>query len=271
MKKDWLQKLSPKTRKAMQKLEESLKQMPQIAAAYSGGMDSTLLAILVRFFKPEFSEVLLVKSEFMSKAELDIARSSSKACGLRHRELSIKLLESSLIKENPKDRCYHCKHKIFTCLINTVKEQAILCDGSVIDDQDDYRPGKRALKELSVRSPLAENGFDKKMIAETLNAMGYTFVVRPGQSCLATRIHTGITINEQDLEKIEKGEKLLAEMGFINPRLRLHSDLVRIELPFHQLHRGIDILQQLTRSLKKLGFRYICLDINGYQRGSMNL
>lgn len=254
---------------SLHRLKEFLKKHNQVAIAFSGGMDSSFLALLAQKTIPGKYVALLVNSAFMAESELNIARATAKKHDLHLKEIRIEVLGNSLVTENSDLRCYHCKKEIFKRLLEEANG-AILCDGSVVDDDNDYRPGKKALTELGVASPLAECGFNKEMIGRGLKELGAAELVRPAQSCLATRIVTNSEITAQKLKQIEQGEILLRKAGLSYFRLRHHGEVARIETPPDQRHDSLDKIAAISSELKTLGFKHIALDVNGYIKGSMN-
>ena len=262
--------LMPETAQALDRLQSCLLELRQVLVAFSGGMDSSLLTMAAQRFIPDGYQAILVDSEFMAASEIRIARATAIKHGLKLKEIKIRALAEPLVAANPALRCYHCKKAIFTRILAEAQPQQKVCEGSVTDDNTDYRPGKKALKELNICSPLLDCGFSKAMVAEVLQLWGAANLIRPAQSCLATRIETGTPIEAAILLKIEKGEELLHQAGLTNCRLRHHQNLARIEVESDQIHRALDIAAGLARQLKALGYKHVCIDIGGYQKGSMN-
>ncbi|MFZ5952083.1 MAG: ATP-dependent sacrificial sulfur transferase LarE [Candidatus Rifleibacteriota bacterium] len=253
----------------MQKLKELLLEKGRVCIAFSGGMDSSFLALVAKQAIPERYETIMVNSAFMAESEMNIARATAQKYGLKFREIRIDILQEPLVTDNSKERCYHCKKAIFKRLLE-ISEGAILCEGSVTDDDNDYRPGKKALAELRIVSPLRDCGFSKKMVAEGLEKLGAHELVRSAQSCLATRIVTDQKITLSALQQIEQGEKILRETGLDYFRLRHHGEVARIETSPQNLHEALDRILTVSDDLKKLGFKHIALDVEGYRKGSMN-
>ncbi len=261
--------LSAEIATALEQIKTFMQSAPVIVIAFSGGMDSSLLAILAQKFVPEKYQAFLVVSEFMPETELSIARSTAAQFDLTLKEVRLDVLSDHLVADNSKDRCYYCKKAIFKRLLD-LTGSSVLCEGSVTDDKSDYRPGKRALKELGIRSPLLEAGFSKEMVAEALAFYGAAELVRPAQSCLATRIVCNTAITRESLQQIEQGEKLLIDAGLTYVRLRHHGELARIEVLPEERHKALDLTGSLSQELKLIGFKHICIDVDGYQKGSMN-
>jgi uncharacterized protein len=253
----------------LKKLEKYLSDHENVTIAFSGGMDSAFLTLMARKIMPDNYRALLVNSEFMAQSELNIARSIAEKYKLNLKEIRINVLANAMVCCNDINRCYHCKKAIFTRLLEE-SGSAVLCDGSVTDDDNDYRPGKKALKELGIRSPLKDCGFSKHHVAEGLKQLGAAEVIRPAQSCLATRIVTHETIEKKKLEQIEQGENLLRKAGLSFFRLRHHNDIARIEVNSDELHLALDKIKPVIAEFKNLGYRYVTLDLEGYNKGSMN-
>jgi uncharacterized protein len=205
----------------------------------------------------------------MAESELNIARATAEKYHLNLREIPIDVLAEPLVCANSPMRCYYCKKRIFERLL-VEADGATLCDGSVIDDAQDYRPGKKALAELGIKSPLLECGFTKEMVEKELNQLGADEVIRPAQSCLATRIATDVPLTPAKLKQIEKGEILLRQAGLEYFRLRHHGEVARIEVQPDSAHDALDRIASISEDLKKLGFKHVALDVDGYIKGSMN-
>jgi uncharacterized protein len=260
----------PETAAALDRLRSCLERLRPVTVAFSGGMDSSLLALAAHKFLPDGYQAILVDSEFMSASEMRIARATALKHGLNLKEIRVSPLANPLVAANPALRCYHCKKAIFTQIMAESGSGFKVCEGSVTDDNDDFRPGRQALKELGIFSPLLESGFSKDMVGEALRHWGAANLVRPAQSCLATRIETDTAITSDILQSIEKGEELLRNAGLAECRLRHHGNLARVEVAPGQVHRALDIAAAISRQLTELGYKHICIDIGGYRKGSMN-
>lgn len=262
--------LSEAAKKALGRLEVFFAQQSRLLIAFSGGMDSTFLCLAARRYLSGSYRAILVNSPFMPAGEIKLAREIAKKYGLSYSELEIDQLDQSDVTENSPKRCYHCKKLIFQHLIALKETDEVICEGSVTDDDDDFRPGKAAIKELNIFSPLAECGFSKAIISEVLTAMQAHEIIRPGQSCLATRIASGCQITAEKLLQIDRGEEILRKAGLKCCRLRHHGDLARIEVSPTDRHRALDTAIMFEAEFKNLGFKHICVDISGYRKGSMN-
>ena len=175
---------------------------------------------------------------------------------------------------NPPDRCYHCKNIIFKQIITAVKEDGIdvVFDGSNKDDLNDYRPGMRALRELEVVSPLQEAGLYKEEIRELSRQLNLETWNLPAYACLASRIPYNSVITGKKLSMVEQGEDYLHGLGFRQIRLRHHGEIARIEVARDEMNRllNTELMDQIAKKLKQIGFLYVCLELEGYRMGNLN-
>ncbi len=252
-------------------LRDILARPAGVAIAYSGGMDSGFLALAaVRFRGADTVRAFFVASELNPASETERALTLAGRHGIPCERLEVAVLPLPVFREHPPDRCYHCKREIFTRILAVVPAGWRLVEGSNLDDRGDYRPGKRALAELGVGSPLEEAGFTKAMIRETLQEWGAPEFVRPPMPCLATRIPFGTPVDAEKLRQIGEGEALLTAAGLSGARLRHHGTIARIEVPPADLPRALPLLREVAPGLRALGFRFVTLDVEGYRQGSMN-
>lgn len=248
-----------------------LSQPAGVAIAYSGGMDSGFLALAaVRWRGPERVRAYVVASELMPATETERALKLAGRFKIPCERLDISVLPLPVFREHPPDRCYHCKREIFSRILAVVPAGWRLVEGSNLDDRGDYRPGKRALAELGVGSPLDEAGFTKAMIRQVLQDWGAADFIRPPMPCLATRIPFGTPVDTEKLRQVGEGEAILAAVGLTGARLRHHGEIARIEVPVADLPRAVPLLQSVAPRLRALGFRFVTLDVEGYRQGSMN-
>ena len=176
--------------------------------------------------------------------------------------------------ENNSDRCYHCKKEVFKVVKEIAAKHNIkyVLDGTNLDDLSDFRPGLKALEELNIISPLKECGLTKDDIRQLSKDMELNTHNKPAFACLATRIPYGTKITKELLKKIEKSEEYLISVGFKQFRVRAHNDIARIEVGKDEIHKFFneDLLNKTNKKLKEIGFKYVTLDMAGYEMGSMN-
>ncbi len=253
-------------------LDTILKELDTFIVAFSGGVDSSFL--LHRSHKVRKSAIMAVtiKTPFIPSSEINEAVEFSELHGINHKILNLPLPD--IIKDNPIDRCYLCKKFLFTELVAFARENdyRYVVDGSNADDLGDFRPGMKALDEMGIKSPLLESGMTKKEIREFSRVEGLDTWDKPAMACLMTRIPYDTEITEGMLRMIEQAESMLCERGYPGVRVRIHGDLARIEcLPgYMEKITHIPDREYITERLKKIGFRYVSLDLEGYRTGSSN-
>jgi uncharacterized protein len=251
-------------------LLNNLKGLSPFVIAFSGGVDSTFLTAAAQKAGADF-EAVTVNTPFVPDREIIEVEEIVKNLDFAHKEIEIGLSELKEALKNDPERCYYCKKIIFSKIKDFAGDKTII-EGSNLDDSSDYRPGRRALKEMDVKSPLLEAGLYKKEIRDLSKAMNLSTWNKPSLSCLAARISYNNKITEENLEKIELAEELMRRNGFVNFRVRDHNNLARIELGNSDRKKILDIelMDKISDRLQKLGFQYVTLDLSEYQSGSMN-
>ncbi len=254
------------------KLNSILKELSSFAVAFSGGVDSSFLLHRAHSLKKSGLIAVTIRTPYIPSHEIDEAIEFTKTFGIKHRILDIAFPE--IIRQNPIERCYLCKKTLFTELLNFARENEYkyVIDGTNADDLSDFRPGMKALKEMGIRSPLLESGLTKKDIRELSRSEGLDIWDKPAMACLLTRIPYDTAVDEGTLRMIEQAENMLLEKGYPGTRVRTHGDVARIEcIPgfMEKMIRNPD-KEHIITNLKKIGFRYISLDLEGYRTGSSN-
>lgn len=246
----------------------------QVIIAYSGGVDSTLLLKVGTLALGEKCVGVTANSETMTEDEYNNALTLARDHGFNLFTMEYSELEIENYASNPSNRCYFCKHELFSRLTQVARELgiSILVDGTNADDVDDWRPGMQAAKELSVVSPLRDVGLHKDEIRELARALGLRNWDKPSAPCLASRIAYGVKIDAKKLGQVAQSEKFLRENGFRILRVRHHDEIARIEVAPEELDRLLEpeMRERVAARLKQLGFRYVTVDLNGYRSGSLN-
>ncbi|MCC0637481.1 MULTISPECIES: ATP-dependent sacrificial sulfur transferase LarE [unclassified Clostridioides] len=264
-----------KEREKLEKLREKLIGLESVAVAYSGGVDSNFLLKVARDTLGDNVIAVTIHAMMHSNREIEEAKQYTKNFGVKHIILKIEDFDLKEFKENGVERCYYCKKYIFTKIKEVAKEHNIkyIVDGTNVDDLGDYRPGLKALNELEVISPLKESGLKKNEIRLLSRDMKLETFNKPSFACLASRIPYGVEITDEKLRIIEKSEEYLSDLGFSQFRVRMHGDIARIEVNQEELGKFFENnnFSKVDTKLKKFGFKYVTLDMSGYQMGSMNL
>jgi uncharacterized protein len=256
------------------RLKTLLRGMKCAVLAYSGGVDSSLLLrAAAEVMGPHLIAVTAV-SETYPPGELEAAEEFARTLGVTHRILHTQELASEEFARNSPERCYFCKKELYGKLKKIAETEEIFCilDGSNTDDLDDYRPGRKAAEEFSVRSPLVETGLSKSDVRELARFLNIPAWDKPSLACLSSRIPYGMRITPDIIETVKTAEDHLRFLGLRQVRVRHHGDIARIEIEreaFGQLLSN-EAVEKITTALKGLGYTYVCLDLEGYRTGSMN-
>jgi uncharacterized protein len=202
------------------------------------------------------------------------AKEIAREIGVPLRVMRVEPLEEDAFAANPPERCYHCKSKIFARFLEIARSRGIcwVLDGTNADDAGDFRPGMKALAELGIRSPLKEAGLTKSEIRRLSRFLGLPTAAKPALACLASRFPYGTRIDKGSLERVDKAEDLLRKLGFGQVRVRHHGTVARLEVEPSQIARLMKprVREKISRGLKKFGYAYVALDLDGYRTGSLN-
>ena len=265
--------MDPALEAKKQELLDILRGMGGCVIGFSGGVDSTFLFAVAAAVLGERALAVTATSETYPERELREANALAARIGGRHRVIVSEELDIPGFAENPKDRCYHCKSELFTKLRKVAAEEGLahVADGSNVDDRGDYRPGRRALRELGVRSPLEEAGLSKADIRELSKAMDLPTWDKPSFACLSSRFPYGVTITREKLTVVGRAEDALRELGLRTLRVRHHGDVARLELGADEFGRVVNGLRdEVVRRVKEAGYTYVALDLQGYRTGAIN-
>ncbi len=248
--------------------------MRKLIVAFSGGVDSTLVLKVAHDVLGDRVLALTTTSPTMPDEDRDSALAMARLIGARHLVVESNELEIPGYAANPLDRCYLCKHNLFTVCEAKGAQLGIdeIVDGLNLDDLHDYRPGMRAAGEKRVRHPLVEAEMTKADVRALSRSMGLPTWDRPASPCLSSRFPYGTEITPEGLGKVAAGEKLLHSMGFAVARVRYHGEVARLEVEQSRIARIFEpeIRETIDREFKKIGFRFVAIDLKGFRSGSLN-
>ncbi len=262
------------TREKFENLKKYLRELGSVCIAFSGGVDSTFLLAVASEVLNDKAIAVTVHASMHTKREYNESVDFASKLGVNHIVIEANEYSIKEFVDNDKDRCYYCKRAIFTKIkeIALENETEYVADGTNVDDDNDYRPGMRALNELGVVSPLKMAGLTKQDIRDLSKQMNLLTWDKPSFACLASRIPYGMKITPEKLSMVEAAEEILIELGFRQFRVRHHGDIARIELPPDEIRDFInkENIDDVVERFKKIGFTYVTLDLEGYRMGSLN-
>ena len=256
-------------------VRESFAECDGVLIAFSGGVDSSVVAALAYDVLDDDAVACTARSETLPAAELDDARRVADEIGIRHEVVTFSELDDPDFVANGEDRCYHCRTMRLGRMYDAARELGIetVCDGTNASDRGEgHRPGLRAVEELDVRSPLLDAGIQKEDVRAIADDYGLSVADKPSMACLSSRIPTGLEVTDERLSRIEKAERVLREWGFSQFRVRDHDGLARIEIDPDELPSALnhEFAVAAREHLSELGFDHVTLDLHGYRTGSVS-
>jgi uncharacterized protein len=255
-----------------QRLHAVLRDLGRVAVAFSGGVDSAVVAHAAHAVLGADALAITADSPSVARAELDDARRIAAAIGIAHRIVATHEFDSADYERNDGTRCFYCKDELYGRIQSLPEiDGYVVVSGANVDDAGDYRPGLSAAAKYRVRHPLQEAGLTKAEVRELAKQSGLDVWDKPASPCLSSRIAPGVPATADRTARIEAAEKILKDMGLRECRVRLHEgELARIEVPAEALVQLAECHRRLDELLRGLGFRYVTLDLGGFRSGSLN-
>ena len=267
--------LAPETVAKAAAARDALAERDGVLIAFSGGVDSAVVAALAHEALGDDTVACTARSETLPAAELEDAERVATEIGIRHETVTFSELDDPNFVANDDDRCYHCRTMRLGRMYEAATELGLdtVCDGTNADDPGEgHRPGLQAVEELDVFSPLLDAEITKNEVREIADAYGISVAGKPSMACLSSRIPTGLEVTKARLTRVEKAERVLREWGFEGFRVRDHDGLARVEIAPEELERALDpaFAEAVHKHLTDVGFEYVTLDMAGYRTGSVS-
>ena len=266
------QPLSAELTAKLDAIRVSLGAMDSALVAYSGGVDSSLVAFLAAEVLGAKALAVTSGSASLKRSDLALAKRLADEWGMRHRVIVTDELSKPDYRANPVNRCFHCKTSLYTALADIARQEgfAEILNGTNTDDLGDHRPGLIAAQDFAVRSPLVEAGVDKAAVRALAAHLGLDNAAKPQSACLSSRFPYGASINAERLAQVEQAEERLARLGFVEFRVRHHEDVARLEIGAKELERALELRDRLQAEIQACGYRFVALDLGAFRSGSLN-
>ena len=253
-------------------LKTEIKNCGSVVVAFSGGVDSSLVAFVAGQELGKQALAVTSGSASLKRSDLELTRHLAKEWGIQHEVILTNELENPNYKANPVNRCYYCKTALYELLEDLAARKGYLkvLNGTNCDDLGDFRPGLQAASEHKVVSPLVSAGFNKQDIRTLSQHLGLKNAQKPQAACLSSRVPYGTAISRNLLTQVERAENVLASLGFTQFRVRHHGDVARLEVGKQELAQALELGETLTKQIQACGYRFVALDLAGFRSGALN-
>ena len=264
--------LQPQLQAKYGALTGQLGELGSAIVAYSGGVDSSLVAYLANQALGERALAVTSASPSLKRSDLTLAKELAAKWGMRHRVIVTDELSKADYRANPVNRCFHCKTSLYSALAAIAQEEgfAHILNGTNIDDLGDHRPGLLAARDFAVRAPLVDAGLNKADVRTLAAHLGLDNANKPQAACLSSRFPYGARIDAARLAQVERAEECLARLGFVQFRVRHHEDVARLEIAAEEMERALALRKTLQAEVRACGYRFVALDLGSFRSGALN-
>ena len=255
-----------------QTLKSNIERLGRVIVAFSGGVDSSLVAYVAAETLGDNALAVTSGSKSLKRSDLALAGELAEEWGMRHRIIVTDEILKAEYRTNPVNRCFYCKTSLYEALEQIAGDEGYdhVLNGTNTDDLGDHRPGLVAARNYDVVSPLVDAGFAKRDIRALAGSLGLENAQKPQAACLSSRFPYGSHITEARLAQVEAAEDALAELGFSQFRVRHHEEVARIELVAGELPRALELREAIQERVKATGYRFVAIDLGGFRSGSLN-